>query len=392
LESGPALETQLLGLLESIYDSALHPDQAPLALRALNRALRGELAQVLTLDHESGSVLHSWVSDEHPRWQQLHDDYLGRWAARDPRTAWLASLPSGAVVRCREELGDAFVRTSNFYQQHLIPGGLRWTLAGVLERGAGSSRVIMHLRCPEAPPFEDDAAAALGRVLPHLHKAHMIRSRMERQEAGGSPAVEILRALPIPCLFTDHAGRVLERNPAFEEAQEALALRISVGRLRFSDAQDQSTWEATLADTHATAVDHAFDVAGADGKPWRIHLIALRAPLAGAAEQARKMTLVVFECRAPESLPSVDTLAPGARLTRAELEVATSVLQGLPAKVIARQRGASVNTVRSQIMAILDKTGFKSQRELMAAAGNSTLGAGTPAAGGAFRRSIQPDS
>jgi DNA-binding CsgD family transcriptional regulator len=58
--------------------------------------------------------------------------------------------------------------------------------------------------------------------------------------------------------------------------------------------------------------------------------------------------------------------ARSARLTRAEMEVMACLLTGLPAKTIASQRGASVNTVRSQIMAILEKTGFRSQRELIA--------------------------
>ncbi len=49
------------------------------------------------------------------------------------------------------------------------------------------------------------------------------------------------------------------------------------------------------------------------------------------------------------------------------------MLKGLPAKAIAGLRGASVNTVRSQIMAILEKTGFRSQKELIATFGHSSL-------------------
>ena len=48
-------------------------------------------------------------------------------------------------------------------------------------------------------------------------------------------------------------------------------------------------------------------------------------------------------------------------------------LQGYTGKVIAKSRGASVNTVRSQIMSILSKTGHRSQKELIAAFGASTF-------------------
>jgi DNA-binding NarL/FixJ family response regulator len=62
-----------------------------------------------------------------------------------------------------------------------------------------------------------------------------------------------------------------------------------------------------------------------------------------------------------------------ARLTRAEVEVLAGLLKGLPAKTIATRRSASVNTVRSQIVAILDKTGYNSQKELIASFGASAL-------------------
>ena len=57
----------------------------------------------------------------------------------------------------------------------------------------------------------------------------------------------------------------------------------------------------------------------------------------------------------------------------AEVDVLSGLLQGYTAKVIAKSRGASVNTVRSQIMAILGKTGHRSQKELIAAFGASSF-------------------
>jgi DNA-binding CsgD family transcriptional regulator len=60
------------------------------------------------------------------------------------------------------------------------------------------------------------------------------------------------------------------------------------------------------------------------------------------------------------------TLPSSRPLTKAELEVLASLLLGQTAKVIARGRGASVNTVRSQITSILGKTGHHTQKELIA--------------------------
>lgn len=52
------------------------------------------------------------------------------------------------------------------------------------------------------------------------------------------------------------------------------------------------------------------------------------------------------------------------QLTRAELEVARAVAEGLRTEAIARLRGTSVNTVRNQIKAAMEKCGVSRQLDL----------------------------
>jgi DNA-binding CsgD family transcriptional regulator len=84
------------------------------------------------------------------------------------------------------------------------------------------------------------------------------------------------------------------------------------------------------------------------------------------------MILVVFDELPALQPPNARDVAGVAGLTRAEFEVMASLLQGLPAKAIAARRSAAVNTVRSQISTILQKTGHNSQKELIASFGNSS--------------------
>lgn len=100
-----------------------------------------------------------------------------------------------------------------------------------------------------------------------------------------------------------------------------------------------------------------------EGERCRMELLAghVRAALALAQQ---------FE-RLAEGPAAQPTIVPScAPLTKAELEVLASLLRGQTAKVIARTRGASLNTVRSQITAILGKTGRHTQKELIAAFSN----------------------
>ena len=110
-------------------------------------------------------------------------------------------------------------------------------------------------------------------------------------------------------------------------------------------------------------------------KEWTAHLIPWL-PLVGQSDSFdKRMILVVFDEKSAEARPQLQpgSMASTARLTRAEVEVLAGLLKGLPAKAIATRRSASVNTVRSQIVAILEKTGFNSQKELMASFSTSVL-------------------
>jgi DNA-binding CsgD family transcriptional regulator len=371
----PPKPEDFLNLVGLIYASSVEPEKTTEMLRVLSHTLGGTSAQTFTWHKSSGKILHSQFSGADAGLEEANSQYLSHWGALDPRTASLASLPSDEVLLCHEKFDDRFVAASRFYQDYFIPRGLRWSIAAVVESGADTATAIAGLRSPDASPFEDWAAAALRKLLPHFQKASLIRAKLKNQEPASKSAMEMLRVLPTPCLFTDHAGRCIERSQAFDSAVELLSLRVVVGRLRFSDPNLQRTWEAALSDTHATALAQSFLASATNGRQWRVHLIPLHSVMHSDDALDKKMILVVFDKNDPDVQPTVESLTLGARLTKAELDVATSLLQGLPAKVIARQRGASVNTVRSQIMAILDKTGHKSQRELIAALGASAFGA-----------------
>jgi DNA-binding NarL/FixJ family response regulator len=56
----------------------------------------------------------------------------------------------------------------------------------------------------------------------------------------------------------------------------------------------------------------------------------------------------------------------GAKLTKAESEVATAVSEGLSNRDVARLRGTSERTVAKQIAATFRKLGISSRRQLLA--------------------------
>jgi len=364
---------ELLQLAVQIHQCSIEERRLPEALHRLGALLHASVVQLLTLDAATGAVLDAQVGE--PAFDATNKDYLNEWARFDPRLREAALLGRFEVSACHEHFDDAFVAQDHFFQGFLNPHGLRWSLVGRFEPMPGISMVLLAMRDAKHGRFEPVAAQTLKQLLPHFQQAMATGRLLERYAGALESAAEALRLMPTPCLLTDHVGRCMEGNDAFSRALDALSVRIVTGRVRFNDPALQSRWETALFETHATALPKAARLSIAGGREWNLRLLPWYVPPEAGDRGVTRLILAIFDDRAPSHPiePPAGSMAAVARLTRAEAEVLAGLLKGLPAKTIAARRNASVNTVRSQIMAILEKTGYSSQKELMASFGTSAL-------------------
>jgi DNA-binding CsgD family transcriptional regulator len=373
MQNRPPNTEEMVQLVGLAYAAGGDAAKLPDFLHAASAILGCTTAHLFQRDIATGAVLQSHMAG--PAFADANRRYARDWGPSDPRVQWLAARPAAHILRCHEHFDDEFVATSKFYRDFLIPHGLRWSLAAKYPSAPGVESVIVLARAGGLPLFDESASTALLQLLPHLQQAATIGLKLERQTAAVHAATEMVRLLPAPCLFTDQAGRCLEGNEAFSRAMEAMSLRLTTGRVRFAQSQLQARWESALFEAHTTAAACTMSFTDPLQKAWTAHLIPWL-PLVGQSDSFdKRMILVVFDEKSAEARPQLQpgSMASTARLTRAELEVLAGLLKGLPAKAIATRRSASVNTVRSQIVAILEKTGFNSQKELMASFSTSVL-------------------
>jgi len=364
---------ELLQLAEQVHRCSIDEGCLPEALHRLGAFLHAGVVQLLTVDSATGAVLDARLGEA--AFETSNKDYLSEWARFDPRLREAARLGRLEVFACHERFDDAFVAQDHFFQGYLIPHGWRWSLVGRFEPMPGISMVLLVTRDAKHGRFDPVAAQTLKQLLPHFQQAMSIGRLLERYAGALESAAEAMRLMPTPCLLTDHVGRCMEGNEAFSRALDPLSIRIVTGRVRFNDPALQSRWETALFETHATALPKSAQLPLAGGHEWKLRLLPwYTQPMAGESGGTR-LILAIFDDRVtshPAELPA-GSMAAVARLTRAEAEVLAGLLKGLPAKAIATRRNASVHTVRSQIMAILEKTGYNSQKELMASFGTSAL-------------------
>jgi DNA-binding CsgD family transcriptional regulator len=281
-----------------------------------------------------------------------------------------SSLCTPAIEAMRDALRGRQVGEAVLYGSapaEGTPEGRRVSAAAVV---CSASSVIGVAMARPADAVGDERAVLqyLAAITWHLKCADNAAAEVQALSMRPSPT-DLVDMLPMACVLTDPQGRSIDRNEAFVAFMSAAGMRISTGRLQFEDSYLQDSWHVALNEVHLTAVPQSLLVAGVEGDQWRVHLVPMRCALEAGDTTERALILVMVEHIAVGAEIAMDRVLheESRPLTPAENEVLSALLQGHSAKVIANARGASVNTVRSQIMTILDKTGHHNQKSLIAA-------------------------
>jgi len=300
-------------------------------------------------------------------------DYMRFYRSANPQLALVMAAEPGLWIRCHEHFDDAYVDSSPFYRDYLIPHGGRYLASTKLIDDAHSFVHFGTVRGLGQAPLDDAEIACLARICHHLWHAFMIHRALAARPPRIRLGVELLDRLAQPVVLVAPCRELRYANPAgirlFAEFGESLA----AGRvLPLFARHDAALLDAVLADLLGSQPP------ASDGHRRRVlrfippdgqALIAIASVLEPAAVMsafgAEPLALLMFHRpgRARHIDPVVVAEAFG--LTPAEARVAVRLADGLNAEQIAAERNASLLTVRTQIRSILAKTGVRRQPELV---------------------------
>lgn len=338
----------------------------------LARAFELWSAHLVAFGHATGQVeffvLGGRISAE------AHVDYMRFYRSANPQLALVMAAEPGRWIRCHEHFDDAYVESSPFYRDYLIPHGGRYLASTKLVDDADSFVHFGTVRGLGQPPLDDEEIACLARICRHLWHAFTIHRALVSQPTGIRLGVELLDRLaqPVALLGRDRAVRYL--NPACERLFAELGERLAVGRpLPLFARGEPALLDDVLADLLGPGRAPAptrqgrrvLRLAPPDGQP----LVAIGSVLEPAAVMSafgpEPLALLMFH--RPGRARHIDpvVVAETFGLTPAEARVAVLLANGLNAEQIAAERSASLLTVRTQIRSILAKTGVRRQPELV---------------------------
>lgn len=357
-------------LVNMLYDAALQVERWPAALQAVAESLDSDMFHSFVWDFGAQRPLIAWATPTSAT-SRMHDAYDRHFGRIDPRRHIAKRQPVGQTFRCHDHIDEHEVGESEFYQDFLLPNGLRYMIGVALARESGREASLALLRARGRKPYSDEEGAWAQRLSPHLQRALALLLRQGRTAEWLQAGEHALDALNTGVLLLNGDGAVVYAN------RVALALFPRY----FISGPTVQRLTARSADG-ACALDAAWQRILANGLPQSV-LLPDAGHAAGSADAAvtlcrvPSMTetsmivpgsqyLVFLTPMARRHSPGVEQLAALFNLTPAEARLAQALSMGQTLAKFADRTGVKRSTVRSQLLEVLAKTGAERQQDLVA--------------------------
>ncbi len=347
-------------LADDIYEASIVPERWPALLDKL--ACRNDAAMgSVFITSPDGSI--RWIGTEGAN--RLIGDYL---ALDRPieriRMEKSALLTHDGFYTDHDFLDDAVFRHP-YYTDFLYPRNYGWFTAATFNLPTGDATHIGFERHRDRGPFERDCIDGLDRLRPHLGRAAVLSAQLGLERAKGM--AQALNTVGIPGAALKPNGTLYAANRRFEALMPEVVLDRR-DRVRLAEANADALLEDAIARLRtggAKGQSRSIPVAAREGRsPLIFHLV----PVRGAANDifSHGLALLIATPIDRGIVPTAEVLQGLFDLTPAESRVARAIAEGKTIEAITLLHGVSRETVRTQLVAVLRKTGMSRQAELVA--------------------------
>ena len=358
-------------LVAHIYAAALDPSRWAGCVEALATTSGGVRTQIMGLDARTGlpfNVVCKGYADE------AIASWLAYYAAINPWLPVLMQAPTGSLMRSDQMVDEDALMRSEFYHDWVRPQGDVRGGSGLILAREHDRHVLFggNIRRRDRERLEDAWFDLPGLIAPHLRAALDIGRAFEGRALQAVAATQGGGRTSSAILTLDPRGRILYADRAAErliETQGVIDCSVQ-GRLMMAGT-GSGALRAALARlvVGSVAAASSFDHVVPGGEIWQVRTVAFDSRslafspfglLCGFDDRC----LVVILSKAPATDALSRRLMQSFGLTGAEVAVAVALAEGRTPAEIADSRRVSIHTVRTQVKAVLGKTGSRRQIDL----------------------------
>jgi DNA-binding HTH domain-containing proteins len=344
---------------DSLYEAALVPELWTQTCEKLAAEAQADCASIFTVDTYGN---HRFVTT--PNVAEAYARFAASPHAQN-NTRALRALERSPFVFARDidVLTEKEFREDQLAPLFLHPNGIEWEAGCVFQEPSGHMIAIILMHAKGRGHFTDEQLAKLNLLKPDLARAAYMASQLGFREARSM--ADALSMVGVPAAVIGDTGRSIAMN----NQMEALSPRIRTG------AGDKIVLEAPGASAllddairrykaQAVPTVQSLPIASRDGEPALIlHLL----PVRRAARDifSRSMAILAVTNVGEVGPPDMRVLCGLFDLTPAEARVARGIALAQTPETVAANLGISIQTARSHLKRIMQKTGTTRQAELV---------------------------
>jgi DNA-binding CsgD family transcriptional regulator len=356
-------DKQLDHIIGVIYETVLEPSRWSEAVELCGLYAGGIAGQLCTVNKADLSAELFLMAGE---FSQPAATVYEKNIPIDPRSEMFSEMIIQKWLCCHHFYDQNFVNHNEFYQDFLIIHGVRYGMAAMIDETTDYITTFGSIRAVGQQPFGDTNQLAAQRFGSHLQRALRLQKHTQSLQTKAELGARAIDALALPMLIVDGKAVILHLNVGAERLLNSpvYGLTGKAGHL-FSTHPDQQN---KLKDLIAKATGYPA-VGGAMFFPDKDLRQVFVTPLPAAspfAQDWQSPLALVLVMDANQNLSSLQLLGALYNLSPAELRVASALLNGNSPEQYAQQAAVSVNTVRTQLKSLFNKTNTSRQSELVA--------------------------
>jgi DNA-binding CsgD family transcriptional regulator len=258
------------------------------------------------------------------------------------------------------------VERNEFYQDFLIPGGMRYIAMARLLNDSRRDTFIGLMREVGNEPFSEGDLVEAQRLISHLNRACRLWADTQALRTEAAIGRQVAHASGFALFGLDARGRVAYANAHAEqllrEGDSLLARNARIGAVL---GDDDARLRQVIRQVRSTGCGVSLALSGLRSGPESLLLNVV--PLQGGGTSGWDFSdvcvLITARARKQATGLSAQALAQTFGLSAAESAVALALCEGKTPEEHARDVGVSLSTVRTQLRAVFDKTQTRRQSE-----------------------------
>ena len=349
-----------------LYRAALYPDEMHEAISGVATRVGADTFHFLGWDRQRMTTRFNVYS--HAELADGVEDYASYYGAIDPRRQLLDSQPTGSVLACHRHFSSDDVSRSEFFQDFLIPAGLRYVAGTRIWTDGNEDFVLGLMRGVGNKPFGAEDLAETERLAAHFGRASQLWADTRALRVAAAAGERMAQSQGVAHFRLNTLGQLVYANEIAQRLlREATVFRLNHSKLIAEDPRDDEAL--------SSGVRHALDRRAGCNRvignqaPGGSLMLSI-APLdfdggVGALDLDQASVLVTARRRSLGAAPSPSALHQMYSLSRAEGALAVALCRGDTLQEYAQTAGLSVATVRTQLKAVFQKTATSRQAELV---------------------------